>query len=238
MESLKNRREWNALVGFLTALQSASDPAMVEDAVLRCVKSIARRLRDQQVEYPVPMRVGLNHLCNILDRYLEVANGGLRPLVVTTALMRTIGKAFSLFPRVESQGVNEPDSATGMPGDVMCYGQDDTLALAVEVKGNELTLVELETTIAKARSGRVANILFTTPGFATAHREDIEARITEEFAQGSNIYQTSIQSLARNSFMLLSEDWRITFIQEICSELDTRSTQPSDRLSFADLLAS
>ena len=236
MDSLKSRQEWDALVSFLTALQDASDTTMVKDAVLRCLKSLARRLREQQVEYPVPMRIGLDHLCDILDRYLEVANGGLRPLVVATALMRTIGEAYSLFPRVESQGVNEADTASGVPGDIMCYGEDGALALAVEVKGYELTLIELEATIAKARSSHVSNILFTTPGLASVDKEAIGAKITEEFAQGSNIYQTSIGSLARSSFMLLKETWRVRFLQEVCSELDARSTQPSDRLAFADLL--
>ena len=236
MESLKSRREWDALVDFMAELQSTSDPTAVQDAVLQCLKSIARRLRSQQVEYPVPMRIGLDRLCEILDSYLEVADGGLRPLVVTTALMRTLGKAFSIFSRVESQGVNEPDAASGAPGDVMCYDEDDALALAVEVKGHELTLIELEATIVKARSSHVANVLFATPSFASADSEAALAKIKEEFAQGSNIYQTSICSLARSSFMLLKEDWRVTFLQEVCSELDDRSTQPSDRLAFAALL--
>ncbi len=236
MESLKSRQEWDALVSFLTTLQDASDPVMVKDAVLRCLKSIARRLSKQQVDYPVPMRIGLDHLCDLLDRYLAVSSGGLRPMVVTTALMKTIGRAYSLFSRVESQGVNEADAASGVPGDVMCYGEADSLALAVEVKGDELTLIELESTITKARSSRVTNILFATPGFASADREAIEAKITEEFAQGSNIYQTSIHSLTRSAFMLLGEEWRVTFLQAVCSELDARSTQPSDRLAFAALL--
>lgn len=236
MESLNNREEWDALVGFLTALQDASDPAMVKDAVLRCLRSIARRLRTQQVDYPIPMRIGLGHLCDILDGYLAASNGGLRPMVVTAALMQTIGQAYSLFSRVESQGVNEADAASGVPGDVMCYGEDDMLALAVEVKGHELTLIELESTITKARSSRVTNILFATPGFASADREAIETKITEEFAQGSNIYHTSIHSLVRSAFMLLKEEWRVKFLYAICSELDARSTQPSDRLAFADLL--
>ena len=236
MESLKSRQEWDALVSFLTTLQDSSDPAMVKDAVQRCLKSIVRRLRKQQVDYPIPMRIGLDHLCDILDRYLAASNGGLRPMVVTTALMQTIGKAYSLFSRVESQGVNEADAASGVPGDVMCYGEDDALALAVEVKGHGLTLIELESTITKARSSRVTNILLATPGFVSADKESMEAKITEEFAQGSNIYQTSVQSLVRSVFMLLTEDWRVTFLYSVCSELDARSTQPSDRLAFADLL--
>ncbi len=238
MEALRSRSEWQALVDFLSALQDASDPTMVEDAVLRCLRGIARRLRDQRVDYPVPMRIGLDRLCSILDSYLAVSNGGMRPLIVTTALLRILGRAFSIFSAVESQGVNEPDSASGMPGDIMCYGQDGALALAVEVKGNELTLVELESTMAKARKGRVANILFAAPGLADTDRDAIEARIAEEFAQGSNLYQTSIQSLARSSFMLLDESWRVRFLQSVCEELDARSAQPADRVVFARLLTS
>ena len=170
------------------------------------------------------------------NQYLKVASGGLRPLVVATALMRTLGEAYSLFPKVDSQGVNEADAAAGQPGDVMCYDDEGELALAVEVKGDMLTLVELQSTISKARSSYVTNILFMTPDFASGDRDAIETKIREEFAQGSNIYQTSIRSLVRSSFMLLSEDWRVTFLQEICSELDERSTQPGDRIAFAELL--
>ena len=82
----------------------------------------------------------------------------------------------------------------------------------------------------------MTNILFMTPDFASVDREAIQTKITEEFAQGSNVYQTSISSLVRSSFMLLGEKWRVTFLHEICSELDERSTQPGDRIAFAELL--
>ena len=237
MESLKFRAEWSALVRFLSDLEDSSDPVMVRNAVLRCLQSIARRLKEQQVDYPVPVRIGLDQLVDLIDRYLEVSSGGLRPMVVASALMRTLGRSFAIFARVESQGVNEADSATGVPGDVLCYDEEDELVLAVEVKGHELTFIDVESTILKARSSRVTNVLFATPGLTSADRDAIEGKIVEEFAKGSNIYQTSIQSLARTSFMLLKEEWRIRFLREICSELDTRSSQPSDRLAFATLLS-
>ena len=236
MRSLMNREEWNSLVSFLTELEDASDSEMVKKAVLRCLQSIARRLGKQEVEYPIPMRISLDHLCDILEQYLTISNGGLRPMVVATALMRTLGRAYSLFSRVESQGVNEADAATGVPGDVLCYDEDEVLALAVEVKGDDLTLIEVESTILKSRSSRVKDVLFATPGLSSPDREAIERKITEEFAQGSNIFQTSIQSLARYSFILLREEWRVELLKEICSDLNARSTQPSDRLAFAELL--
>ena len=236
MGPLKNREDWQALNDLLTGLQDAANPTEVEKVILRGLKGIARRLGKQNVDYPVPLRIGLDPLCQILDAYLEISNGGLRPLVVATALMTTLGKAFSLFSTVESQGLNEADTASGVPGDIMCYGEDGQLALAVEVKGHQLTLNELETTITKARSSRVANVLFAAPGLVASQMDDMEVKIAEEFSQGSNIYQTSITALARSSFMLLGEEWRVEFLRAICAELDARTSQPSDRMAFAALL--
>ncbi len=235
--SLRNRSEWDALVKTLTELESASDESDVSDTLDRCLYSIARRLRQQEVDYPVPLRVSLDQLSALVDRFLETSHGGLRPQIVATALLRTIGRAFLIFSEVTGLGVNEPDSATGSPGDVMCYGPDDSIVLAVEVKGNELKLVELEATVSKARSSGVGNILFAAPALALEDSDAITRRIGEEWAQASNIYQISIQSLPRSSFMLLDEKWRVTFLREICDELDSRSTQPADRLEWASLLS-
>ena len=236
MESLRNRGEWEALVAFLSELQSDGRRSRVEATLERCLKSIARRLRAQSVTYPVPHRISLSQLRDLLDRYLEVSDGGLRPLIVATALMRTLGEAFSIFTRVESQGLNEADAASGAPGDVLCFGTDEELVLAVEVKGHELTYVELGSTILKARSTGVENILFAAPGIASADREAIDTRIEAEFALGSNVHQISINDLVRATFGLLGEGWRVQFIREICEELDARSTDPADRVRFAGLL--
>ena len=235
MDRLRNRDEWVALVEFLSSIDSVPATSAMLD---RCLRSISRRLSAQKVAYPVPLRISLEQLCALLDQYLMSLSGGLRPQIVATALFRTVGEAFAIFPKVTSQGVNEPDAASGSPGDVLCYGTDDSLALAVEVKGNNLTLVELESTIVKARSSGVANILFATPDFAQEDRETIASRINEEWMRGSNIYQTSIQTLTRSLFVLLDEKWRVTFLHDICRELDSRSTQPADRTEWAALLAS
>ena len=192
MERLRNRDEWEALVEVLSSIDSVPATSAMLD---RCLRSISRRLSAQKVAYPVPLRISLEQLYALLDRYLTSLSGGLRPQIVATALFRTVGKAFAIFPQVTSQGVNEPDAATGSPGDVLCYGPDDSLALAIEVKGNNLTLVELEATIVKARSSGVANILFATLGFAQENRETIAARINEEWCEGA----TSIRPRYRPS---------------------------------------
>ena len=233
MGSLRSRAHWEALNEILS---DADNDTAVSELLDRCLHSVARRLAKQTVVYPVPLRISLDQLTTLLNRYLSAPSGGTRQQIVSTALLRTLGTAFSIFSRVEAQGVNEPDAASGAPGDVLCYGFDDSLTLAVEVKGNRLRLVELESTIIKARASGVANVLFATPGFAPNDQDAIKSRVSEEWVQGSNLYQIPIQELARNSFMLLSEEWRVTLLREICTELDHRATQPSDRIEWADLL--
>ena len=79
------------------------------------------------------------------------SSGGFRPMVVAAALMEVAGKGFGLFSRVDSQGVNEADAASGVPGDVMCYAADDSVVMAVEVKDRNLTLADVRSSTRKAQ---------------------------------------------------------------------------------------
>ncbi len=58
-----------------------------------------------------------------------------------------------------------------------------------------------------------------------------------EFVQGLNVYVTSIERLARSTFMLLGEERRTGFLDEIGKELDARAAPPVDRKEWSDLLA-
>lgn len=235
--AVRNKAQWNKLVSFLSNLQDTGTPAEVEEALLRCLRSAARRLAELSIDYPVPMRISLPQLTTLIVQYLDTHSGGLRPLAVTTALLRVLGEGFSLFSRVESQGVNEADAARGMPADVMCHAPDGTIRLVVEVKDRDLTLIELQSTLDKARSSRLANVLFAVPGLAKSDREVIEIRIADEWSKGVSIHQIAINDLVSNTFVLLDESWRARFAKEIGEELDVRGAAFSDRQDWARLLA-
>lgn len=236
-EALQRREEWDALVAFLRTLEAADDSRAVEAAARRVLHSAARRLNRLTVEYPSPMRIGLDSMCGLLDEFLAVSSHGLRPLIVATALMRTLGEAFALFPRVEGQGLNEPDAARGMPADIMCYGADGQLRLAVEVKDRTLTLVDIETTLTKARNSGLANIVLAAPGVRQQDREAIQSRLADEWARGTNVYRISIPELVRGAFVLLDEGWRVRFVKAVGAELDERGAEYPHRRDWSDLLA-
>ncbi len=235
-EAVKWRAEWDALRDFLRELEEAADRAAVRDAVRRCLRSVVRRLDKLTVEYPVPLRLALDQLAELLASFLDRPSNGLRPLVVTTALMGTLGKAFGVFARVESQGLNEPDAAKGMPADVMCYGADGDMRLAVEVKDRDLTMVDLDATLAKARRNELANLMFTAPGIRQRDEDEVRKRVADEWARGTNVYRVTIGELVRNTFALLGEEWRVRFARAVGAELDNRVAEHRHRRDWSDLL--
>ncbi|MCY4148832.1 MAG: restriction endonuclease, SacI family [Gammaproteobacteria bacterium] len=147
---LRYKEEWDALVDFPAPLDIAGR-IKLESAFIRCLESAARRLATQSFVYQIPIRVSLPKMTGVLEAFLAEASGGLRALVVTSAAMTVLGKAFSLFENVSSQGLNEADSLSGAPGDVMCMDSDGSIVLVVEVKDRALTLSDVRSSTQKAR---------------------------------------------------------------------------------------
>lgn len=130
----------------------------------------------------------------------------------------------SPFARVLSQGVNVADSLTGVPGDVMCFDDDNNMILAVEVKDRMLTLSDVRNSARKAQAStdKLSNFLFATPGFRNEENNQIREVMATAWASGLNINQIDIVTLASMAFALLSEDWRPKLLREIGKELDER----------------
>ncbi len=219
----RNQEEWNALHDFLLPLDSAPRKDL-KAAFRRCLASVARRMAGQSFKYQIPVRVSLPDMLGTLDKFLSEPSGGFRTLAVATAMLAVLGKGFSLFARIESQGLNEADAVSGAPGDVMCYGPDNDMLLAVEVKDRELTLADVRASTRKAREADAAltNLLFATPGVRRQDSGAILESATAAWAAGLNVYQADIVDLAASTFVLLAETCRPALLRQIGEELDRR----------------
>ena len=223
LEQLRSKDEWFALVAFLSQLNSASR-IVLEDAFIRCLKSVACELSAQSFVYQIPLRVSLPQMIKTLETFITEPSGGLRPLAVTAALMVVLGKAFSIFTEVASQGLNESDSSSGAPGDVMCMDGNDQMILAVEVKDRAFTLADVRSSVRKPRESAnpLSNLLFAAPNIRKHDRDAIRENIETAWTYGLNISQIDIVDLASASFTLLAESWRPELLREIGRELDRR----------------
>ena len=234
---LRSKQEWDALVAFLAPLDTAGR-IKLESAFIRCLESVARRLSAQSFVYQVPIRVSLPQMLRVLEAFLSEASGGLRPLVVTAATMTVLGRAFSLFTNVSSQGLNEADSSTGAPGDVICMDPNGNMMLAIEVKDRALTLADVRGSTQKARASTdlLSNLLFASPSIRDDEQDAIRENMEMAWASGLNISQIDIVDLANAAFALLSEEWRPRLLREIGSELDRRADH-AHRRAWHDLLS-
>lgn len=237
MPDVKNRHEWRALVVFFEALEAGGTEA-VREAFERCLRSLARRLAQQSFKYQVPKRVSIEDLVEILGSFLDDPSNGLRPLAVSTALMDVLGRAFSLFSNVKSQGLNEADRAAAVPGDIMCYGDVGEISLVVEVKDRELTIADLRDSVRKTREAGedLSNLLFAVPGIRGRDAGELDAGIRSAWASGLNVHRTDIGTLVRAAFALLGEEWRTTFLKRTGEELDKRGDY-EHRKAWHDLLS-
>ena len=232
--SLKKRADWDALVSFLRDATAGADGSEIVDSALRCLKSIARRLHGHVVHYAVPPRVSLAQVADILESYLTPPSRGLRALAAATALLKVIGSSLGLFG-VSSQGLNEPDSATDAPGDIVCSANGKPVLVA-EVKDRSLSLVDFEASLDKARKRGVPTLVFFVPRLSDKDEKAIQERIAAVWAQGTNVYTTTLLDLARISFMLVEEHWRHEVLAELGGELNRRNAPYSHHRAFADLL--
>ncbi len=238
MLDVKDKKGWRRLVTLFGKLEQAEHTNVV--ATFRLVlASLVRRLSTQTFGYTVPQRVSLPRVQLILDRFLATPSGGLRPLAVTAALLRTVGRAFTIFSRVESQGLNEADAVGGMPGDILCFAYNETerICLVVEVKDLDLTIAHVRASSSKAKQADegLTSLLFAVPGVAEADQEEIRNLVRREWASGLNIYTSSIRSLIDALFVLLDEVWRVRLLRAIGDELDERQNQAA-RKAWHDVL--
>ena len=235
--SVRDKAAWDEFVAFLTPLDAAP-PEVFLHSFRRVLRALVRRLTLQSFAYPIPKRVSQARLESLVAAFLGEPSGGLRPLAVSAALFRTLGEAFRLFSEVRSQGINEADSASGMPGDVMCFDHDGNIYLAVEVKDTNLTLAHVQEASRKAKQSKdvLSNFLFAVPGIRQDHVPAIKVLTHLNWTEGLSIYTATIPALLGTTLVLLDESWRVRLVREIGNELDKRQNQPSRRAWF-DLLS-
>ena len=235
--ALRGKNHWERLVRLLVDVQERSEPKHTESVLRRCLAGIARRYAKLNIAYAVPNRISAEQCESAFAQFIAQASGGEAPLIAATALFRIIGRRFALFEEVARQRINEADAASGAPGDIQCYrGTPPQIILSVEVKDRELTLRDVNSSIAKARQAEVTELLFAAPAVVEADIESAENRVREEWAQGTNIYRLSLTELLHVVLALAGEDARVVLLREIGDEINASATQPSLRTRWASIL--
>jgi hypothetical protein len=232
----KNKVDWDRLVTVLGAVQQKDDPSFTKAVLDQILFVIYDMLDDVKVTYPVPNRISLPSTLNVMEQFLGAKSGGDRLEALVTSLFRVVGKAFNLYDEVRRQKVNVADASSGMAGDIECRNQGKVV-LIVEVKDRTLTLVQMDSKLATARSKKINEIMFMAQGgIDSSDLDAVEKRINREFGSGQNIYITDLIGFAASILMLLGEAARVEYLHEVGRELDRSSSPIPHRKAWASLL--
>lgn len=231
--NINNAEEWKKLAEFLEKINRVEDAKLV-DVLRRILEGIYRMGVRNAIKYKIPENITLDGLCGMIDSLIQDKSRGYRPQAVCAVLMRTAGRVFGIFDNVEVQGVNVPDSQSGMYGDITCK-KGELIRLVIEVKDREIGIIDLKQGMEKIRGSEVHNLLFTAPGIRKVDEHGIKAFIIKTMKEENiSIYRTDIISLARSVFTLADSEARLLFIRDLGTELDENG-QYEDRARWADL---
>ena len=230
--------QWRRVYDFLSPLEDCTQEARIHE--FRRLLRAARRSLElmMNIRYPVPARISIRGLHQLIKGFLTGSTKAERSLVVAAALFETLGSAFSLFTKVAVQGIYESDSVTGALGDITCLDDEDRPLIVVEVKSQELTLQDVHSSIIKVKEqseSRSFSLIFVASSLRQGERAEIEQKIMDEYTLGMNVYTISILGLVDTAFVLLEELHRIAFIRRIGKRLDSTNDY-TQRQAWRDLL--
>ncbi len=231
----KAKEDWDKLIAILDAVQDADDVAFTQAVFEQVLIDIYQLLSDVIVIYPTPNRISLKQTQELIHTYLQTPSGGERMEAICTSLFRTVGEVFGIFDRVEREKVNAADTSTGMSADIECW-IDNKIVLLVEVKDRALSLTKLDAKIDIARSRHIAEILFIAREQQLHTDNEFETRIAAEFVSGQNIYIIGFDEFYLGIFILLGEEGRTRFLDQVGKELDRVNASITDRKAWANAL--
>ena len=155
--------------------------------------------------------------------------------LVCYALMYGLKMQWGLWDDVKTSKVNASDTSDRKAADVVCT-KDGVIALAIEVKDQDLTLELLDSVIRNARIEKVRELMAFVNWKNPAIETTLHPRLQSEFANGLNIYIVNAFGFLSHTLALLGEDGRKHFMQGICNGLDTMNCSFATKKEWATIL--
>ena len=226
---------WHALHAVLNSVEECNDPTYTLAVFREVLFAIHDRLKHQQFEYPILLRISMEQTRYLVRELLESSREGEHAMSLTAALLRVVGRRFGLWNKVVRQASTTSDRATGMVGDIECRN-NEKIVYAVEVKERQVTLADVRSFENKLSKNGITEALINAPTTKVSDDEKIQNQIRLMWGRGINLYLLSIEELVSVTMSLAGEEGRLEFVAEIGEQVDEYA-RPASRLTWRDLLS-
>jgi hypothetical protein len=232
-EGLRDKRGYTAFLQYITALESANEAeaqALIFYLLYRFVV-----LRDAaNIPLSRISRLSLEQYQALVNRLLQVQSGGLIPVLLSVAMLRTIAACYRLQWKIEWQGINVADRASGVGGDITVTQEGDAI-LAIEVTERPIEKARVVSTFnTKIVKAGIEDYLFIYSSALPA--DDARQAARTYFTQGHEINFLQVAEWIVNNLGTIGAKCRMIFTQEIITLFDTRDVPSSVKVSWNDIV--
>lgn len=230
---LRDKEGYYALLDYITALESANE---TESRVL--VLYLLYRFVVLRDAANIPLsrisRLSLEQYRALINMLLQVQSGGLIPVLLSVAMLRTIKVCYGLQWKIEWQGINVADKASGVGGDITVT-QDDDVILAIEVTERPIEKARVVSTFnTKVVKAGIEDYLFIYSNSLPA--DDARQVARTYFNQGHEINFLQVVDWIVNNLATIGAKCRTIFTQEILGLFDTRDVPASVKMAWNDIV--
>ncbi len=230
---LRDQDGYVALLGYIAALE-AGDEATVRQLVLYLLNKFVALRNASNIPLSRISRLSLEQYEALVGGLLQVQSGGLIPVLLTVAMLRTIQHCFGLQWTIEWQGINVADASSGAGGDVTVKN-GDAIVLAIEVTERPIEKARIVSTFnTKIVRAGIADYLFV---YANAQPAD-EARAAARtyFSQGHEINFLQVQDWIVNNLGTIGAKCRGVFTQEVLDLFNTQQVPAKIKVAWNDIV--
>lgn len=230
---LRDKVGYKALLDFIDVLAIAKKQE-AEKITLHLLYRFCALRDSSNVPLSQISRLSLEQYDLLLTRMLQVQSGGLIPVLLVVAMLRTISSCFSLKWSVEFQGINVSDKASGVGGDITVKVSNETI-LSIEVTERPINKSRAVSTFNTkvVRSG-IRDYLFVYSSAKPA--VDAQSAAAAYFSQGHEINFVQARDWIVNNLATIGSNCRNTFTKEILKLLQARDVPSSIKIAWNDIV--
>jgi hypothetical protein len=230
---LRDKEGYYALLDYITSLEVANETEARSLVLYMLYRFVVMR---DAADIPLSRisRLSLEQYQALMSMLLQVQSGGLIPVLLTVTMLRTIKVCYKLPWKIEWQGINVADKASGAGGDITVT-QDDDVILAIEVTERPIEKARVVSTFnTKIVRAGIEDYLFIYSN--SLPTDDARQVARTYFTQGHEINFLQVADWIVNNLGTIGAKCRTIFTQEILGLFDTRDVPASVKMAWNDIV--
>lgn len=231
-EGRRDKSGFDALVELVDFLDATEDNETLTEFLTHILYRFVQLREAANIPITRIQRISLEQFDELTDALMSSQSGGLYPMLLVICMFQTIIDRFDLSWRLEWQGVNVADAASGAGGDVTIFNNGETV-LAIEITQRRVDRARVASTFtSKIAPGGIEDYLFLVG--ATEPTEEAKEQARRYFAQGHEVNFATIRQWILMLLATLGKPGRDRFLQLLLEHLDDQATPQAVKAIWND----